>query len=137
MSPVLEIGAGTGNLTKLFFFQAEDGIRDADVTGQTCALPIFGPIPGVARYHDIQAPGQGAAERFPGFAAHDDGAAQRTALEVRQIARQPPRKAVVATDDAVAGVGDDDLYEGSGRHAGTKLRVKPRILRHGPRSEER
>src|SRR5690554_7141615 len=25
-----------------FFFQAEDGIRDADVTGvQTCALPIF------------------------------------------------------------------------------------------------
>src|SRR5437773_11604936 len=28
-----------------FFFQAEDGIRDRDVTGvQTCALPIFGPI---------------------------------------------------------------------------------------------
>src|SRR3989442_15867784 len=26
----------------MFFFQAEDGIRDADVTGvQTCALPIF------------------------------------------------------------------------------------------------
>src|SRR6266498_5620567 len=26
-----------------FFFQAEDGIRDADVTGvQTCALPIYG-----------------------------------------------------------------------------------------------
>ena len=28
-----------------FFFQAEDGIRDADVTGvQTCALPIS-PVP--------------------------------------------------------------------------------------------
>src|SRR5215813_8459502 len=28
----------------VFFFQAEDGIRDADVTGvQTCALPIYGP----------------------------------------------------------------------------------------------
>src|SRR5260370_26867743 len=27
----------------LFFFQAEDGIRDSSVTGvQTCALPIFG-----------------------------------------------------------------------------------------------
>src|SRR5207245_2974757 len=27
-----------------FFFQAEDGIRDATVTGvQTCALPIFAP----------------------------------------------------------------------------------------------
>src|SRR5690554_7617979 len=30
-----------GNLPCFFFFQAEDGIRDADVTGvQTCALPI-------------------------------------------------------------------------------------------------
>src|SRR6266498_4382731 len=32
-----------------FFFQAEDGIRDADVTGvQTCALPIWfaGRLPG-------------------------------------------------------------------------------------------
>src|SRR5437868_10317197 len=28
----------------LFFFQAEDGIRDRNVTGvQTCALPIFRP----------------------------------------------------------------------------------------------
>src|SRR5215813_2896102 len=30
---------------KIFFFQAEDGIRDADVTGvQTCALPIYAPL---------------------------------------------------------------------------------------------
>src|SRR5437773_9138109 len=31
----------------LFFFQAEDGIRDRDVTGvQTCALPIYTrPLP--------------------------------------------------------------------------------------------
>src|SRR5690606_41079712 len=30
----------------LFFFQAEDGIRDFHVTGvQTCALPIFGNSP--------------------------------------------------------------------------------------------
>src|SRR5437773_2828733 len=29
-----------------FFFQAEDGIRDRDVTGvQTCALPIYRPAP--------------------------------------------------------------------------------------------
>src|SRR5699024_12227667 len=28
--------------TRLFFFQAEDGIRDRNVTGvQTCALPIY------------------------------------------------------------------------------------------------
>src|SRR6266498_3277665 len=32
-----------------FFFQAEDGIRDADVTGvQTCALPIFSAATGLA-----------------------------------------------------------------------------------------
>src|SRR5690554_7355564 len=30
------------SLDSVFFFQAEDGIRDADVTGvQTCALPIL------------------------------------------------------------------------------------------------
>src|SRR3712207_9420220 len=29
-----------------FFFQAEDGIRDIGVTGvQTCALPIYAPVP--------------------------------------------------------------------------------------------
>src|SRR5438067_9216577 len=28
-----------------FFFQAEDGIRERNVTGvQTCALPIYGPV---------------------------------------------------------------------------------------------
>src|SRR2546430_1721786 len=33
-----------------FFFQAEDGIRDLTVTGvQTCALPIYHPMTGVAR----------------------------------------------------------------------------------------
>src|SRR3989442_11137608 len=32
-------------LSFFFFFQAEDGIRDADVTGvQTCALPIYVPL---------------------------------------------------------------------------------------------
>src|SRR5437773_12361902 len=37
-----------------FFFQAEDGIRDRDVTGvQTCALPIFTGGPGVI----VNAPG--------------------------------------------------------------------------------
>ena len=30
----------------IFFFQAEDGIRDGRVTGvQTCALPIFAELP--------------------------------------------------------------------------------------------
>src|SRR5436305_6460413 len=35
----------TLRISWLFFFQAEDGIRDADVTGvQTCALPISGSL---------------------------------------------------------------------------------------------
>src|SRR5207249_5394072 len=35
---------GEMNWSCLFFFQAEDGIRDRNVTGvQTCALPICGP----------------------------------------------------------------------------------------------
>src|SRR5699024_11933090 len=34
-----------------FFFQAEDGIRDRNVTGvQTCALPILSPFTGAIRY---------------------------------------------------------------------------------------
>src|SRR2546422_4792605 len=34
-------GALPGHLEEIFFFQAEDGIRDVAVTGvQTCALPI-------------------------------------------------------------------------------------------------
>src|SRR2546430_13468254 len=35
-------GARAGVVRRVFFFQAEDGIRDLTVTGvQTCALPIF------------------------------------------------------------------------------------------------
>src|SRR5436305_10668700 len=36
-----------------FFFQAEDGIRDADVTGvQTCALPIYGSTTAGPMWYD-------------------------------------------------------------------------------------
>src|SRR5690554_7010418 len=39
-----------GTIIVFFFFQAEDGIRDADVTGvQTCALPISETIGGETR----------------------------------------------------------------------------------------
>src|SRR5690554_6984477 len=47
-----------------FFFQAEDGIRDADVTGvQTCALPIYvGDLAGAVG-------GQFIVSSAPGFAS--------------------------------------------------------------------
>src|SRR5437868_10143784 len=45
----------------LFFFQAEDGIRDRNVTGvQTCALPIF-PI-GAANLEAFLEPGNSLAD---------------------------------------------------------------------------
>src|SRR2546430_17440320 len=54
----------------VFFFQAEDGIRDLTVTGvQTCALPIYSIVcnnvarmlengEGAAGYTEIKAPGR-------------------------------------------------------------------------------
>src|SRR3712207_8239548 len=47
---VLKLASAT---SCLFFFQAEDGIRDIGVTGvQTCALPISGPgVTGERRGH--------------------------------------------------------------------------------------
>src|SRR5207245_5366569 len=47
-----------------FFFQAEDGIRDATVTGvQTCALPIWTyPLPGRLLARPV-CPSNGAASR--------------------------------------------------------------------------
>src|SRR5690554_8186314 len=57
-----------------FFFQAEDGIRDADVTGvQTCALPILPMGKGVIRR-------QGQKVAFLAF-----GAPVAQALEVADI----------------------------------------------------
>src|SRR5205085_5833630 len=40
----LDVIASTTQESEIFFFQAEDGIRDLTVTGvQTCALPISRP----------------------------------------------------------------------------------------------
>src|SRR6266699_4070933 len=47
---VVILSRPTGNVTLFFFFQAEDVIRDADVTGvQTCALPISAAAPAPRR----------------------------------------------------------------------------------------
>src|SRR5207249_7522091 len=51
-----------------FFFQAEDGIRDRNVTGvQTCALPILGWSRGIGRRGCLQGPSPaGGAVPLPG-----------------------------------------------------------------------
>src|SRR5437764_11175090 len=52
-----------GSLAFLFFFQAEDGIRDTSVTGvQTCALPISRCNPG--RHRDRRNPAVTRGERL-------------------------------------------------------------------------
>jgi hypothetical protein len=59
--------------------------------------------PRIACHHDIHPPRQGAADRFPGLAPHDQRLAHGQLLEMLKVGRQPPGQAVVATDDAVLG----------------------------------
>src|SRR3989442_13301887 len=82
------------DIIPFFFFQAEDGIRDADVTGvQTCALPIAGRVhrlaraaragPGAARAGAHARSTQGAAGPGP-----EDGAPDREGrLRARRASR--------------------------------------------------
>src|SRR6266567_7606589 len=58
----------------LFFFQAEDGIRDLTVTGvQTCALPI-------SDYHDAE--GRHVSARFEGLPTGFPGDVLRSGVEI-------------------------------------------------------
>src|SRR3989442_2283027 len=57
-----------------FFFQAEDGIRDADVTGvETCALPISLPYGGDSLRFYIEAYGLPRGTRLAARALDQDG----------------------------------------------------------------
>src|SRR5436305_4464269 len=61
-----------------FFFQAEDGIRDADVTGvQTCALPISGDAQGVRCQPGLLPLWKSAPGCSPGRSASDDDPDER------------------------------------------------------------
>src|SRR3989442_11367267 len=62
----------------LFFFQAEDGIRDADVTGvQTCALPISSALDSLQALQEAVTPIKPSA-----LDARPHRAKLRSALEV-------------------------------------------------------
>src|SRR2546430_4187971 len=55
---VMRFSVRCGQICFVFFFQAEDGIRDLTVTGvQTCALPIF--------YNDEWMRQNGYLQRYP------------------------------------------------------------------------
>src|SRR5437667_6483088 len=96
-----------------FFFQAEDGIRDRDVTGvQTCALPILGrerpafptPAPEATRRRAAHglglltpaAPGAGAA------APEERGVARRGDVLRQRRRRRPEQHPIPRRLDALA-----------------------------------
>src|SRR3989442_519739 len=123
--------------TVVFFFQAEDGIRDADVTGvQTCALPIYSPA-------GRSGPGAGADIRDAGgrdrVSAHHAARIASQAGHRRNaiaVARTGPRgqlrgPAVGAGADANGRPPEHgEPYRGA-RHGGTHLAVVGDRLRGG------
>src|SRR5256885_9063906 len=94
------VGDEASEISYVFFFQAEDGIRDYKVTGvQTCALPIWRDRAGLPLQHRRPA-GDGAREprapRERGDARRGDR--RRRSREVRRVvpvARREDRKSVV------------------------------------------
>src|SRR5437763_17082574 len=104
----------TRPLSRFFFFQAEDGIRDTSVTGvQTCALPIYdvplldpGFVGRAPRFHvvDDDAALELLAVRFRLIeVAHGDADVRAGAVE-EQIGRASCRERVSTTVAAVSAV---------------------------------
>src|SRR5438067_7403621 len=98
-----------------FFFQAEDGIRDRNVTGvQTCALPIYlpsepvGPLPAAAAelaavaIRADRAPGRLAGAPHPAAGTGADGLKQSRYPPKPQIGRASCRERVQISGGAVS-----------------------------------
>src|SRR5215813_13487280 len=67
-----------------FFFQAEDGIRDADVTGvQTCALPIFAEARRL-----LKEAGHGSGFEHRLVVSNSPASREKTAVVVQAMAEQ-------------------------------------------------
>src|SRR5215813_1763487 len=87
-----------------FFFQAEDGIRDADVTGvQTCALPIYGRLAEIDVFAHTSRCGadddDDLVEAGGRRGVSDDGAQQ---------GRGPERQELLGLADTGGGTGRED-----------------------------
>src|SRR2546430_7611253 len=76
-------------VVSLFFFQAEDGIRDLTVTGvQTCALPIWAMRAEVTGSVLLEQPQYQAAELLIGVITHGYRVAERPAtIHKRQVGK--------------------------------------------------
>src|SRR5437868_3587039 len=112
------LGEGVDSIGRFFFFQAEDGIRDRNVTGvQTCALPIWPWAAGASWSPRRRGPGlcAGPAQREARRRVrgdHDAPAAQglpEPASQPYEAARQEP-------------IGDDAPREHARRQTGLLLR---------------
>src|SRR6266542_4983418 len=93
-------------ISYFFFFQAEDGIRDATVTGvQTCALPIYADLRGEVSIHTGRAPDK------PGEVAIDATSAKSGQIplgsHIKILFRGPAEKFTVV--GTVQFAGKDDL----------------------------
>src|SRR5699024_11227948 len=107
----------------LFFFQAEDGIRDRNVTGvKTCALPIWGEAP--LRLPDIDAHTQNGVLQPAGLKIHGglgEDAADLPAPQVHEIGRASCR------DTAGTAEGEEAVKEKRTRNSGCSVRAQSTV----------
>src|SRR5215213_10696833 len=116
----------------IFFFQAEDGIRDWSVTGvQTCALPIFEGVGRERRAEPAEAP-----REFPqdGVAAGPSVERPELELEPEQLFDDRPRLGVERLDgDAARGRSDAHLAAADDT---MDAAVVPQVREIGPEGAE-
>src|SRR2546430_6801490 len=125
-----------GNIDVVFFFQAEDGIRDLTVTGvQTCALPIFASRTGRGR----RARGDRACTRMERARAREPvrGRVCVTELTYRESVIRALGEEL-ERDDRVLVLGEDVGAAGGVFQATAGLfdRFGPRRIRDTPISEQ-
>src|SRR2546422_8491700 len=104
-----------GETAMIFFFQAEDGIRDVAVTGvQTCALPISRAAPHV---------GGDLAGEVEQIVIDEEEPAEPVALDEPQLLGEPPlRLAAVQGVDRIALFEPRAAQLGEGPGGGRALR---------------
>src|SRR5437879_10509950 len=127
----------------VFFFQAEDGIRDTSVTGvQTCALPILvpGDVRGIARFLDEEARAPDEQVRPEHVldrvqdrgVAHEIGQPREEQVRlVAQLAAEPPT--VIGLDGLEPPAHCQRLA--GGHHANREIEAVPAVLLDRGRSE--